>query len=56
MEIKKMYMVCKEVGFGKYTVIDSGAIHKTLKSAKKHMKSCSGLSDLIIIMAWRTTR
>jgi len=47
---RKRWMVCKEIRMGRYEIPDCGAIHSTLKSAKKHALDCDDKSGHIFVM------
>ena len=52
--IKKRWLICQEISFGKYTILDSGAIHSSLKSAKEHLLDCDdSRGDLFILSTYR---
>jgi hypothetical protein len=49
-KIRKRFMVCKEVQFGRYELVDCGAIHTKLKEAKKHALCCAdGRSHIFVL-------
>jgi hypothetical protein len=46
----KRFVLCQEVRMGKYIMMDAGAIHKTLPSAKEHAMDCDRSDGEVVII------